>query len=108
MLINLVKNAKKFTNHGKILIRACYDESNQRLIVHVKDTGVGIDPMDMDKLFSRFGKLERTASQNSEGIGLGLTIVQSIVHKAGGTVLAYSEGIGSGTTFSFYMQLFRA
>jgi len=47
--------------------------------VHVKDTGVGINDEDIPKLFSRFGKLKRTAKMNSEGIGLGLTIVVKII-----------------------------
>lgn len=79
MLINLVKNAKKFTDSGSIKILACYDNRNEQLVVHVKDTGVGIAANDMSKLFTRFGKLHRTAAQNSEGIGLGLTIVNNIV-----------------------------
>ena len=46
------------------------------MIVHVKDSGVGIEAEDIPKLFSKFGKLHRTADINSEGIGLGLTIVK--------------------------------
>ena len=58
---------------------AFYDDQGEQLVVHVKDTGVGIAAKDMGKLFTRFGKLHRTAAQNSEGIGLGLTIVNKIV-----------------------------
>jgi len=47
----------------------------QYLVVHVNDTGVGISAEDLPKLFNKFGKLQRTAEMNSEGIGLGLTIV---------------------------------
>lgn len=74
VLINLVKNALKFTRKSdRITIRACYRE--QFLVVYVEDTGVGIAREDMPRLFTRFGKLHRTAAMNSEGIGLGLTIV---------------------------------
>lgn len=45
----------------------------------MKDTGVGIDPEDLPNLFTRFGKLTRTAEMNNEGIGLGLTIIKQIV-----------------------------
>ena len=76
MLINLVKNAIKFTNHGYITIKASYDKKSNQLIVHVKDTGTGIDSKDFPKLFSKFGKLQRTSKLNNEGIGLGLTIVK--------------------------------
>ena len=49
------------------------------LIIHVKDTGKGILPEDIPKLFTKYGKLQKTANINAEGIGLGLTIVKQIV-----------------------------
>ena len=104
VLINLVKNAKKFTSTGKITVLASYDYRQQLLIVHVKDTGDGIAASDMKKLFKRFGKLQRTASKNSEGIGLGLTIVEAIVTQSGGEVWAHSKGPGKGSTFGFYIK----
>ena len=84
VLINLVKNAKKFTPKGKIEILASYDLEQESLVVHVKDTGSGIAAEDLPKLFTRFGKLQRTAQMNSDGIGLGLTIVQGIIESGGG------------------------
>ena len=56
------------------------------MTVHVQDNGAGIEPDDIEKLFSRFGKLHRTAKLNHEGIGLGLTIVKQIVEASGGIV----------------------
>ena len=73
--------------------------------VKVKDTGVGIDREDLGKLFTRFGKLQRTADINHEGVGLGLTIVKQIVELAGGQVSVRSKGIGFGTTFEFKINL---
>ena len=61
VLINLVKNAKKFTEEGGIKIKVSYNNSNSNLVVHVEDTGVGIAERDLSKLFNKFGKLERTA-----------------------------------------------
>ena len=52
--------------------------------MHVSDTGAGISDDELPQLFSRFGKLQRTAEINHEGIGLGLTIVKSIVELHGG------------------------
>ena len=75
-MLNLVKNALKFTPKGSIDIEACYDIETGSLVVHVRDTGAGIAQEDFEKLFSRFGKLHRTAEMNTEGIGLGLTIVK--------------------------------
>ena len=83
--MNLMKNALKFTQKaGVITIKASY--TNGMLLVNVIDTGVGIAEEDFPKLFTRFGKLHRTALINSEGIGLGLNMVKQIVQSAGGMV----------------------
>ncbi len=75
------------------------------MIVYVKDTGSGIASEDFSKLFSRFGKLHRTAEMNHEGIGLGLTIVKQIIEKSGGIMSVWSEGLGHGSVFYFSMPL---
>jgi len=83
-LINLVRNAIKFTSLGLVEIRANYDCQSHQLFVSVTDTGTGIAKNDLPVLFSKFGKLQRTASMNDTGIGLGLTIVKQIVEKSQG------------------------
>ena len=71
----MVKNALKFTSiGGAITISVCYTDGF--LVVNVLDNGTGIAAEDFPKLFTRFGKLQRTAQINSEGIGLGLTMVK--------------------------------
>ena len=79
-----MKNALKFTMSGSIEIKASYmiSPEGNLLIVHIKDSGQGITAEDIPKLFTRFGKLQRTAEMNSEGIGLGLTIVKQIVESS--------------------------
>ena len=72
-------------------------------MVEVEDTGKGILAEDFPKLFTRFGKLQRTAEMNHEGIGLGLTIVKEIVELNGGMIFAHSQGLGCGSTFAFSM-----
>ena len=59
----------------------------------------------MPRLFSQFGKLQRTADMNDTGIGLGLTIVKQIVESSGGSIYAESQGEGQGSTFHFTMQM---
>lgn len=105
VLINLVKNAIKFTSRGSITIKSCYNAEIESLVVHVQDTGVGIAPEDAPTLFSQFGKLTRTAEMNHEGIGLGLTIVKQIVETSGGFVDCESEGYGRGSCFFFSMRM---
>lgn len=103
IMINLVKNALKFTTKGSITIKASYCDEENFLLVHVCDTGVGISQADIPKLFTRFGKLQRTALMNSTGIGLGLTIVKQIVESAKGEIEVRSDGVGQGSTFLFSM-----
>ena len=106
VVINLIKNAIKFTNTGMIEVKACYRQAPENLlIVHIKDSGKGISKEDFPKLFNRFGKLQRTADVNKDGIGLGLVIAKSIVEQQGGTIGVESRGEGYGSTFKFSISL---
>ena len=105
VLINLVKNATKFTSKGFILIQVQYDRESQTLMTCVRDTGLGISQDEIPTLFNKFGKLHRTAEINSAGIGLGLTVVKEIVELAGGAVYAESDGPNKGSVFTFTMVM---
>ena len=75
--MNLVRNAIKFTSSGLIYLKVFYVSlPSSILTIEVQDSGSGIVREDMPKLFTRFGKLLRTAKINNEGIGLGLNIVK--------------------------------
>ena len=108
VLLNLVKNAFKFTPRGKVEATLRYDHQRSVLIGQVSDTGRGIARRDLSKLFSRFGKLQRTAEINHEGIGLGLTIVKKIIEQHHGSITVDSKGVGKGCTFKFEMQMAKA
>lgn len=104
--MNLIKNALKFTTTGSIVLKMTYShEPDHLLIVHVKDTGTGIAKEDFPKLFTRFGKLQRTAQLNSEGVGLGLNMVKQIVESSGGAIGVESDGIGHGSNFCISMHM---
>ena len=103
VLINLIKNSLKFTKHGTIKIFTAYDKVKQMLEVHVVDSGRGITKSEMSTLFNMFGKLKRTASQNSEGIGMGLMICKSIVEANRGLLDVKSKGENQGSSFIFTM-----
>ena len=93
--MNLIRNAIKFTEEGFIKISVTYAMQPEKLlIVKVSDSGHGIAEDDIPLLFNRFGKLQRTAEINHDGIGLGLNIVKQIVDAYEGEVSVFSRGIG--------------
>ena len=104
-----MSNAIKFTNSGEIKIKASCQKDNdapQDLLVEVSDTGIGIEPDEGDKLFSRFGQLVRgSRSLAAKGSGLGLYIAKGIVEAMGGSIWYESEGAGMGSKFYFTVPL---
>jgi len=102
---NLLDNAVKYSNaRPKISIRLKSSALNQA-DVYIKDSGVGIPPSELKRIFKRFYRAAGTSSQ-TKGTGLGLSIVRSIIVKHGGRVGAESKGEGRGSTF--WVQLPRA
>lgn len=97
VLVNLIHNSIKFTNPGgSITIKA--EQKQNELIFHVIDTGVGIPPKDLERIFERFYKTDR--SRTERGTGLGLSISRHLVEAHHGKIWATSEP-GTGSTFSF-------
>jgi signal transduction histidine kinase/CheY-like chemotaxis protein len=102
VLINLLGNALKFTNEGGVsLIAKSSDPS--RITFEVADTGQGIHPQEMEKLFEAFVQT-KSGRQSGEGTGLGLPISRKFVRLMGGD-LTVSSQTGSGTTFSFDIRV---
>ena len=81
-----MRNSLKFTDSGAIRIKASYNPIEEELVIHIVDSGAGIEKEEIERLFSRFGKLQRTAAINSEGVGLGLTIVKQVVDANNGQI----------------------
>jgi signal transduction histidine kinase/CheY-like chemotaxis protein len=101
---NLLSNAVKFTpRDGKIDVRVEQDGSNAKLTV--RDTGQGIDPEFLPRVFDRFRQADSSTTRGFGGLGLGLAIVRHLVELHGGTVAAESEGAGKGATFSVTFPL---
>ncbi len=95
---NLLSNAVKFTpRDGTVTIRVVHAGSGLRITV--QDTGKGIDPGYLPHVFEPFSQEDGTMTRSHEGIGLGLSIVRSLVELHGGTIRAASEGAGRGATF---------
>ncbi|MFW5734246.1 MAG: response regulator [Oceanidesulfovibrio sp.] len=98
VVINLLSNAVKFTKQGRITCRAYLE--GERVRVDVTDTGVGIAPDDLDKVFEKFKQVGDTLTDKPTGTGLGLSICKQIVERHGGEI--WVESIpGLGSTFSF-------
>ncbi len=94
---NLLSNAIKYTPpNGRVDVRLQVDGARVELIV--ADTGIGIDAADRDRLFTRFWRSRHAEEQSIQGVGLGLSIVKSIVESHGGRVEVESE-VGTGSTF---------
>ncbi len=107
VLMNLVGNAVKFTDAGEVTIgvRTLADWSNGvRLRFDVRDTGIGIDPQDVDRLFREFSQLDYDNNRYHEGSGLGLAISKDLVKLMGGEIGVDSEP-GCGSTFWFTVTL---
>jgi signal transduction histidine kinase len=97
VLGNILSNAFKFTAHGgRIALDARRDGTG--IAVEVRDTGVGIPPDKLPKIFEKFYQVDNTAQPRSAGSGLGLAIAREIVEAHGGTITAESQ-VGRGTKF---------
>jgi len=102
ILINLLDNAIKFTPGGGTVTVAAADLGD-RIRIDVKDTGIGIPPKDIPRIFERFYRVDTARSRELGGTGLGLSIVKHIVQAHGGSVAVESIP-GTGSTFSFTMR----
>jgi signal transduction histidine kinase/CheY-like chemotaxis protein len=102
VVINLISNAVKFTDSGSITLAA--HAKNTDLVVSVKDSGIGIAPVDQPKVFERFKQVGDTLTDKPKGTGLGLPICKEIVEYHGGHIWVESEP-GHGSTFSFTLPI---
>lgn len=104
IVINLANNAIKFTESGCVAISMQYQREGDeiQLIVSVKDSGIGIKPEDLKKLFSTFQQVDSKRNRNIEGTGLGLAISKEFVSLMGGEIEVESE-YGKGSIFRFHI-----
>jgi len=101
---NLLKNAIKFTPKGGCMgIRCRPNESH--VVVEVNDSGIGIEPEALTRVFNAFEQAERSITRQFGGLGLGLAISKALVEMHGGTIEAHSEGRNKGATFRIELPL---
>ena len=104
VMSNLLSNAIKFTPRGG-KVQVLLQRVNSHVELSVADTGCGVKPEFMPHLFERFRQGQNTTTRNHSGLGLGLSIVKSLVELHGGTVAAMSQGENTGTTVTVHLPL---
>jgi signal transduction histidine kinase len=102
ILKNLLDNAVKFTDRGRVTIEA--EEENGGVLLRVTDTGMGIRQEDLERIFEPFHRSENPAVQRQSGVGLGLYIVHRLIDGLGGRIDVQSV-VGRGSTFSVWLPI---
>ncbi|MCR5640946.1 MAG: response regulator [Lachnospiraceae bacterium] len=106
VILNILTNAVKYTEEGSVTMTFDYEKTSEDgmdLLVHVKDTGIGIKEEDIRKLFSRFERIEEERNRNIEGTGLGMSIVKQLLDLMD-THLDVESVYGEGSDFSFRLH----
>jgi len=96
---NLLNNSVKFTPRGGCIV-VRLEEENDEIVLTVSDNGQGIDSSFLPHIFEIFRQADPGTSRSQQGMGIGLAVVQQLVELHGGSVSAYSEGVGKGATFT--------
>jgi PAS domain S-box-containing protein len=99
ILINLLGNAIKFTESGRVTLGATLLHDRQLLKITISDTGIGMSPEQMSRLFEPFSQADTSVARNYGGTGLGLSICRRLAEMLGGEITVESE-LGRGSTFS--------
>jgi signal transduction histidine kinase len=104
VIVNLVTNASKFTPDGGTIWLKAVTEGDEA-VVRVEDTGMGIAPEMLPRIFDLFTQVQ--SSESHEGLGIGLAVVKDLVTRHGGTVQVESQGPGKGSEFTVRLPLVR-
>jgi signal transduction histidine kinase/CheY-like chemotaxis protein len=104
VIVNLLANAAKYTPQGgTISLTACPED--EQVVVKVKDTGIGIPPEMLLRVFELFTQVNPQIDRAKGGLGIGLTVVRRLTEMHGGTVSVTSEGLGKGSEFTVRLPL---
>ncbi len=104
VFMNLIDNAEHYTQAGGQVAVKLYQQDNQ-IVFETHDTGIGIEPEEIEKIFDRFYRTDHAKSLRPHGTGLGLFIVQQIVTQHGGSITAHSDGKDKGATFTVKLPI---
>jgi CheY-like chemotaxis protein len=106
VLSNLLNNAAKYTDDGGY-IELIVEPNGGEAVLQVRDTGVGIAGDMLSHIFEMFAQVQGSVSRSESGLGIGLTLVRSLVEMHGGSVAAHSKGHGQGSEFVVRLPLWR-
>lgn len=98
----LIDNALKYTEKGFVTLTTKHDEKENRVVIEIKDTGIGIDEKSQQVIFESFRQESEGYARSYQGIGLGLTLSQKLIHLMEGTIVLESKK-GSGTSVTISM-----
>jgi PAS domain S-box-containing protein len=101
---NLLNNACKFTDRGGH-VWLTVDREGDQAVIRVRDTGIGIAADDRSRLFEMFAQVDTSLERSRDGLGIGLTLVRTLVEMHGGTVQVHSEGLGRGSEFTIRLPV---
>jgi PAS domain S-box-containing protein len=101
---NLIKNAIKFTPAGGHVTVHTWDDPSGAVNARVTDTGIGIEPAALSRIFDAFEQADQSVTRQFGGLGLGLAISKALVDLHGGRLSASSPGVGRGSTFTLEMR----
>jgi signal transduction histidine kinase len=102
--VNLLHNASKYTDPGGRIEVGVIVEKGQAT-VQIRDTGIGIAAEHLDHVFDMFSQVESALSRSRGGLGIGLSLTQRLIQMHGGSVKAYSDGLGKGSRFHVQLPL---
>jgi len=106
VLLNVVGNAIKFTDAGRIHVAATLDASGRRARITVRDTGIGVPKHRLPFVFERFRHFDPDTGEPRAGVGLGLSIARDLTRRMGGGISVESDGDGHGTTVIVWLPLY--
>ncbi len=104
IITNLLNNASKYSDpKGTVWLHVETDK--EQAVVRVRDHGMGIAPHMVDRVFELFAQADRSLDRSQGGLGIGLTLVRSLTHMHGGTVMCFSDGLGRGSEFVVHFPI---
>jgi len=102
IVLNLLSNAVKFTSTGEVSLEVALEPD--RVVISVRDTGIGIAPENLERIFDPFWQVEHGRARRIGGTGLGLSVTRQLAHLLGGDI-AVESVLGKGSTFTVWIPL---